>query len=271
LSSWTVSLRAAPASLSKRAEQDARILGEDPTGKIVATRLQRGLRAKQDIVQKRFNVVAPDHRLAMHFRLCTLLAPQPRKARSAWPMGDVLCLKHLLANERMLYYYYYGSKEGLYVAVLEGMYLEYANREAELDLSGLAPSDAIRLLAQTIWTYVRENPGWLCLINNENLHQGRYVKSSTKFRETISPVVETLRTILARGVATGEFRPDVDALDFYVTLVGMGYYIISSRFTLEEFLGRNYMDERARESISAMHVDMLLTYLRPQAGATVAS
>ncbi|SAK86806.1 bsa-specific regulator, BspR [Caballeronia glebae] len=103
-----------------------------------------------------------------------------------------------------------------------------------------------------------------------------YIKAGTlkarlSFGETISPVVETIRTILARGVATGEFRRDVDALDFYVTLVGMGYYIVSGRFTLQEFLRRNYMDERALESISAMHVDMLLAYLRPPTGPTVAS
>jgi len=131
-----------------------------------------------------------------------------------------------------------------------------------------APSDAIRMLAHTVWTDVRENPGWLCLINNENLHQGRYVKSSTKFRETISPIVEMLRTTLDRGVATGEFRRDVDALDFYVTLVGMSYYIVSSRFTLDAFLGRNYMEQPAQESITAMHLDMLRP---PDAGPGVAS
>jgi hypothetical protein len=81
------------------------------------------------------------------------------------------------------------------------------------------------------------------------------LESLSKFRETISPFVEMLRTALTRGVATGEFRPDVDALDFYVTLVGMGYYIVSSRFTLDAFLGRNYMEQPAQESITAMHLD----------------
>ena len=97
------------------------------------------------------------------------------------------------------------------------------------------------------------------------------LKSLSKFRETISPFVEMLRTALTRGVATGEFRPDVDALDFYVTLVGIGFYIVSSRFTLDAFLGRNYMEQPAHESITAMHLDMLLGYLRPPVGPGVAS
>ncbi|MEA3103913.1 TetR/AcrR family transcriptional regulator [Caballeronia mineralivorans] len=165
-------------------------------------------------------------------------------------------------NERMLYYYF-ASKEGLYVAVFEAMYAQFAEREGSLDLSGLQPADAIRELAQSIWTHLRANPQWLSLVNNENLHEGRYLERSSRLRETISPVVDLLRAILERGTAAGQFRPGIDPLDFYVTLVGMGYYVVSNRFTLEAFTGRNYAEQRRQESISAMHADMLLSYLRP--------
>ncbi|SAK60585.1 TetR family transcriptional regulator [Caballeronia temeraria] len=165
-------------------------------------------------------------------------------------------------NERMLYYYF-TSKEGLYVAVLEAMYAQFAEREGSLDLSGLQPSDAIRKLAQSIWTHLRDNPQWLNLVNNENLHEGRYLERSSRLRETISPVVDLLRAILERGASEGQFRPGIDPLDFYVTLVGMGYYVVSNRFTLEAFTGRNYAEQRNHESISRLHVDMLLSYLRP--------
>jgi AcrR family transcriptional regulator len=167
-------------------------------------------------------------------------------------------------NERMLYYYYQ-SKEGLYVAVLESMYAEFAQREVTLDLAGLSPSESIRMLAQTIWSHLRENPRWLSLINNENLHEGRYLARSAKLRDTLSPVVELLRTALERGAASGEFRPDVDPLDFYVSLVGMGYYTISNRFTIEAFLGRDYTQPAHQASISKMQVEMMLAYLRPAA------
>jgi len=48
-----------------------------------------------------------------------------------------------------------------------------------------------------------------------------------------------------------------------VTLVGMGYYIVSNRYTIDVFVGRNYVEQRHQASISAMHLDMLLAYLRP--------
>lgn len=165
-------------------------------------------------------------------------------------------------NERMLYYYFQ-SKEGLYVAVLEAMYARFAELERSLDLSGLEPADAIRELAQSIWAHLRANPEWLSLVNNENLHQGRYLERCAKLSTTISPVVDLLRMTLARGAAAGQFRRDVDPLDFYVTLVGIGYYVVSNHYTIEAFTGRNYAEQRHQESISAMHVDILLSYLRP--------
>jgi AcrR family transcriptional regulator len=164
-------------------------------------------------------------------------------------------------NERMLYYYF-GSKERLYVAVLESMYADFAEKESSLDLSGLEPSEAIATLAKSIWAHLWDSPRWLGLINGENLNRGRYLESCEKLRATISPVVEVISTILARGVATGRFRRDVDPLDFYVTLVGTGYYIASNRFTINAFAGRDYAQQPERGKISEMHLAMLEAYLR---------
>ena len=167
------------------------------------------------------------------------------------------------SNERMLYYYF-GNKEELYVAVLESMYAEFADKESNLELAGLAPSDAMATLAKSMWTHLWDSPRWLGLVNNENLHQCRYLKSSEKLRATVSPVVEVVRSILARGVATGDFRSGADPLDVYVTLVAMGYYIASNRFTIQAFTGRDYSDQTHREYITKMHLDMLLGYLHKQ-------
>ncbi|WP_250441862.1 TetR/AcrR family transcriptional regulator [Caballeronia sp. AZ1_KS37] len=165
------------------------------------------------------------------------------------------------SNERMLYYYF-GSKELLYVAVLESMYADYAQKESELHLSGLQPREAMAALATSIWAHLWDNPEWIGLINNENLHQGRYLKSSEKLSETISPVVEVVRSILTRGADAGQFRSGIDPLDFYVTLVGMGYYIASNRFTINAFTGRDYAHWSDRQNISEMHLEMLDAYLR---------
>jgi AcrR family transcriptional regulator len=52
-------------------------------------------------------------------------------------------------------YYYFASKEGLYVAVFEAMYAQFAEREGSVDLSGPSPDDATREMAQSIRVYLR--------------------------------------------------------------------------------------------------------------------
>jgi AcrR family transcriptional regulator len=164
-------------------------------------------------------------------------------------------------NERMLYYYY-TNKEGLYVAVLESMYEKFAARERSLDLTGLTPSQAICSIAESIWTFLRENPRWLNILNGENLHRGLFLKRSDRRKQMLSPIVDQIRHVILLGVESGEFRNNVDPLDFYVSLVGLGYFVISNRFTLDTFLGRNYQEKEVYDSIAAMHFDMLLAYLR---------
>ncbi len=163
-------------------------------------------------------------------------------------------------NERMLYYYF-GSKEQLFTAVLEHAFGALTEAERALDLSGLAPVEAITRLAHFVWDYYRDHPEFLRLINNENLHEARYMQKSTRIREMISPIVATLGAILARGESAGLFRSDIDPLRLYVTLSGMGYYIVSNRFTLAATLGRDFSTPTERAEIIRLNTEMLLAYL----------
>ena len=53
---------------------------------------------------------------------------------------------HMRTTKRMIYYYF-GSKQGLYEAVLEQAYADIRSVEMELDLDNLEPADAIRPVA----------------------------------------------------------------------------------------------------------------------------
>ena len=94
-------------------------------------------------------------------------------------------------NERMLYYYF-GSKEQLFTAVLEHAFSALNEAERTLELQGIAPVEAVTRLAHFVWDYYRDHPELLRLINNENLHEARYMQKSTRIREMISPIVATL-------------------------------------------------------------------------------
>ncbi|HEY1610242.1 MAG TPA: TetR family transcriptional regulator [Paraburkholderia sp.] len=163
-------------------------------------------------------------------------------------------------NERMLYYYF-GSKEQLFTAVLEHAFAALTEAERTLDLSDLAPVEAITRLAQFVWDYYRDHPELLRLVNNENLHEARYMQKSTRIREMISPIVATLGSILVRGESAGLFRANIDPLYLYVTLSGMGYYIVSNRHTLAATLGRDFSTPAERAQIVQLNTEMLLAFL----------
>ena len=158
-------------------------------------------------------------------------------------------------------YYYFGSKEQLFTAVLEHAFGALVDTERSLDLDGVAPVEAMTRLAHFVWDYYRDHPELLRLINNENLHEARYIKGSTRIRELISPVVATLAGILERGAKAGLFRNDVDPLKFYVTLSGLGYYIVSNRFTLEATFGLDFSQADQRDEMVKMNTELLLAYL----------
>jgi len=163
-------------------------------------------------------------------------------------------------NERMLYYYF-GSKEQLFTAVLEHAFSALTEAERVLDLDGVAPVEAVTRLAHFIWDYYRDHPELLRLINNENLHEARYLHKSTRIREMMSPIVAKLGNVLMRGQKAGLFRGDVDPLHFYVTLSGLGYYIVSNRFTLAATLGRDFSEADERAEMVRMNTEVLLAYL----------
>ncbi|MFC5430412.1 TetR family transcriptional regulator [Paraburkholderia denitrificans] len=163
-------------------------------------------------------------------------------------------------NERMLYYYF-GSKEQLFTAVLEHAFFALNEAERTLDLADVAPVEAVTRLAHFVWDYYREHPDFLRLINNENLHEARYIQTSTRIREMISPIVATLGAILARGESAGLFRSNLDPLRVYVTLSGMGYYIVSNRFTLAATLGRDFSTPTERAEMVRLNTEMLLAFL----------
>ena len=86
------------------------------------------------------------------------------------------------ANKRMLYYYF-GSKEELFLAVLEASYAHIRNAERELDLEHRDPREALRRLVEFTWKYYLEHPEFMTLLNSENLHKGRHVQRSQRVRQ----------------------------------------------------------------------------------------
>jgi AcrR family transcriptional regulator len=167
------------------------------------------------------------------------------------------------ANKRMLYYYF-GSKESLFLAALEASYAQIRNAERTLDLEHRDPREALRRLVEFTWTYYLEHPEFMTLLNSENLHKGRHVRRSRRLREMHSPLVETLRAVLRRGARQGLFDRGIDPVQLYISIAGEGYFYLSNRYTLSRIFGRDLMAPRALAARARHVTQTILNSVRRQ-------
>jgi AcrR family transcriptional regulator len=140
--------------------------------------------------------------------------------------------------DRMIYYYF-GSKEGLFVAALEEIYRRFNEAEAQLVLDGADAEAALGQVVRFMWTYYLKHPEFITLLNTENLHRGRHIAKSAKAREYSPPAVGVIAGVLRRGADAGLFRADLAARDLYLMVAGLCYFYLSNRHTLLAFLGED--------------------------------
>jgi len=131
------------------------------------------------------------------------------------------------ANKRMLYYHV-GNKDELYLAVLEGAYDKIRSEERGLDLEHLDPPQAIRRLIEFTWNYFLRNPEFLSLLQTENLARAKHLKRSAKVKSMHSPFVEMIRTVVRRGVDSGDFQVAVDPVQLYISIAALSFFYLSN-------------------------------------------
>ena len=165
------------------------------------------------------------------------------------------------ANKRMLYYYF-GSKDELFRAVLEAAYEHIRESEKALHLAEVDPAEAIRRLVAFTWNYYLEHPEFLSLLNSANLHRAEHLKQSTKVRRMHSPFVALIGDILERGRAAGHFRDGVDAVQLYISIAALAYFYLGNNYTLSAIFGRDLKAKKARDARLSHMTELVLGYLR---------
>jgi TetR/AcrR family transcriptional regulator len=165
-------------------------------------------------------------------------------------------------NKRMLYHYF-GGKDALYVAVLEGSYIAIRSAETRLDLSHRAPREGMRELVVFTWQYFLSHPEFLGMLGTENLHKAKFLKRSARIFELHSPLVAEISGLLDRGAAAGDFRAGCDPVKIYMTIAALGSFFLTNRWTLSVIFRRNLSDKSEIEAWGEHIVEVVFAYLRP--------
>lgn len=164
-------------------------------------------------------------------------------------------------SKRMIYYYF-NSKEQLYVEVLEKLYGDIRSTESNLHLAELAPRQGIRRLIEFTFDHHDRNVDFVRIVCNENMHHGEYVKQSSAIRSMNKTVLTALDEILQRGAAEGVFRQGLAALDVHLLISSFCFYRVSNRHTFGEIFQVDFEDAAVKAKHREMICESVLRYLQ---------
>ena len=164
-------------------------------------------------------------------------------------------------SKRMIYYYF-GSKEGLYLAVLEESYRKIRQEETDLHLESLEPEAALKRLVGFTFDRHLRNENYIRIVMSENIHRGQFLRQSQYIQALNIPAISAIRELYQRGVEQGVFRPGLDPVDIHASISALSFFNVSNRhsFGLIFKLDTTSPDYLARRRASV--IDMVWRHLR---------
>jgi TetR/AcrR family transcriptional regulator len=174
-------------------------------------------------------------------------------------VDDIMRLAKVSKN---LIYHYFGSKERLFIAVLEAAYQGMHDYHSTWSIDAASPADGIRQLVRSTFEYWEKSSAFIGLLNSENLHRGRHLRKSKLTKEGYSGLLEKLSQLLKQGEKAGDFRAGVDPVELYISISALAYHYLSNRYTLAYLLDRKLSTETDK-NIRILHIeDLIVGYLR---------
>lgn len=182
-------------------------------------------------------------------------------ARDGLSGARVDAIAEATATSKRMIYYYFGSKEGLYLAVLERAYARIRSIEEALDLSSMAPTEALRALIGATFDYDEANPDFVRLVCIENVHKAEHLKRSDVLHTTNRVTLELIEAILTRGYADGTFRRRIEPLELHQMISALCFFRVANRHTFNAIFDRDMLSAPLRARHRVIVAEMVLSYL----------
>jgi AcrR family transcriptional regulator len=168
-------------------------------------------------------------------------------------------------SKRMIYYYF-GSKDGLYLAVLEEAYRRMREIEANLHLDDLQPMAALRKLVEFTYDHHRDNEDFIRLVMNENIQRGDYLRQSKTIQSLNSNAIQSVQAVYARGLAQGVFRAGLDPVDIHSAISAFTFFNVSNRHTF----GLIFQDKASQDKAETLKRDQVVELIQRFVGQLAA-
>lgn len=164
-------------------------------------------------------------------------------------------------SKRMIYYYF-DSKEGLYVAVLEEAYRRVRAVESQLQLENLEPEAALRKLVEFTFDHHAGNEDYIRLVMAENINRARFLVQSKSIQGMNVPALDSITQLYERGVKQGLFRPGLTALDIHATISALSFFNVSNRFTFGTIFKLDMTEKQVAQKRREHVVETVVRFVR---------
>lgn len=169
-------------------------------------------------------------------------------------------------TKRMIYYYF-GSKEGLYLAVLERVYAQIRRVERGIHIEELSPADALRTVAEATYHHHTTHEAFIQLVSIENIHRAEHVRQSQTILRENATAITLLQEVIERGVGDGSFRDDVDAVDVHMIISAYACFHVANRHTFAAIFGRDMLDPSLQDSHRRLIGDLVVATMTDRTAA----
>jgi AcrR family transcriptional regulator len=173
-------------------------------------------------------------------------------------------------NKRMIFYYF-ESKEGLYLAALESVYAELANLERQIAVEHLDPVSAIATMINLKIDYYLDNPHFITFLSMENLYKAKNLRKSKRINEFKTPLTQVIARILERGEKLKLFRKGIDPIDLYISICALCFMYFSNQHTLGVIFARDLMSAEGLARRRHTVVELVTSYLQQPARGRAAA
>jgi AcrR family transcriptional regulator len=156
-------------------------------------------------------------------------------------------------SKRMIYYYFQ-SKEGLYLAVLEEAYRRMRSTEGELRLDDLDPESALRRLVEFTFDHHASDEPYI--------NRGQFLARSKSIQALNLKAISAIEKLYTRGVEQRIFRPGLDPVDIHASISALSFFNVSNQHTFGLIFKRDFSIPAAAALRRASIVEMVVRFLR---------
>jgi AcrR family transcriptional regulator len=163
-------------------------------------------------------------------------------------------------TKRMIYYYF-DSKEALFVSVMDRTFDEYWQEESRVDMTGMDPVSAMRHFAEDRFDAYLQNSDFVRLLAIENRRAAAHFVTRAARRPQGKQNLDIVAAVLEQGTTVGIFRADIDSIDVRMLVVSYATFRTVFQSTVHAVYGRDMLEPSSLAFYRKLAGDMLVATL----------